>query len=457
MPFLFFENEQLSPVREIFSGSGPFRHRNVRFYAWFTILYNARAYYPIFAILFLDLGLSREQFLTLNAVWAAAIFLLEVPSGALADTIGRKKLLIAAGVMMVLEMALLLFAPQNGGWVLLMMVFANRLLSGASEASASGADQALAYDTLQQEGEEEQWDHVLASVMTFRSAAFFTAMIVGSVLYDPSILAKVIPPLADLDKSLTLRLPLALVFLQGIACLLLALRMKDIEADNAERPSIKKAFATTLSASKWVFTTPLALMIILGGVLADSFTRNFATLTSDYFRFIQVPEWLFGFLGAGFAVVGIFTPKIAKKLSQKFTPRTHLLIIVTWAIAALLLLGQAWPYWGIAPAVMTMAVLSWTDFLCSRELNKLADSSQRATILSVKGLIFNLGYGLASLGFAGAVAGFQKNGLTENQSFQSTLQSQPALLATFLLLFFFWSRRVEQPSQTGSSQITNNT
>lgn len=435
-------------MREILSGSGPFRHNNVRLYAWFTILYNARAYYPIFAILFLDLGLSREQFLTLNAVWAGAIFLLEVPSGALADTIGRKKLLVAAGVMMVLEMALLLFAPQNGGWVLVMMVLANRLLSGASEASASGADQALAYDTLQEKGEEDQWDHVLATVMTFRSVAFFTAMILGSLLYDPSILEKVIPPLADLDSSLTLRLPLALVLLQGIACLILALRMRDIEDDDAERPSLKKAFKTTLSAGRWVFTTPLALMVVVGGVLADSFARNFATLTSDYFRFIQIPEWLFGFLGAGFAVVGIFTPKIGKKLSQKFTPRAHLLIIVTWAAAALLLLGQAWPYWGIFPAIMTMAVLSWTDFLCSRELNKLADSSQRATILSVKGLIFNLGYGLASLGFAGSVAGFQKQGLSGDQAFQSTLLWQPAVLASLIVIFALWSRRLKQPTQS---------
>ena len=134
----------------ILRGSGPFRHNNVRCYAWFTVLYNARAYYPIFAIFFIDLGLSREQFLTLNAVWAATIFLLEVPSGALADTIGRRKLLIAAGIMMILEMALLLFAPQNGGWILFIMAFANRLLSGASEASASVADQALAYDTLKE-------------------------------------------------------------------------------------------------------------------------------------------------------------------------------------------------------------------------------------------------------------------------------------------------------------------
>ena len=432
-------------MRDIFSGSGPFRHNNVRFYAWFTICYNARAYYPIFAILFLDLGLSREQFLTFNAVWAAAIFLLEVPSGALADTLGRKKLLLAAAFMMILEMALLLFAPINGGWVLILMVVTNRLLSGASEAAASGADQALAYDTLQQKGEEKQWDEVLASVMTLRSAAYFTAMILGALLYDPSVLARFLPALGELDKSLTIRLPIILVFLQAITCLLLASRMKEVEIGSPDRPTLKQAFVTTLLAGKWVFTTPLAIMVVLGGVLADSFTRNFTTLASDYFRFIHLPEWSFGFLGASFAAVSIFTPRIAQKLSAKFSPRTHLSIIIIWSISSLLLLSQAWPYWGIIPSIMTVAVLAWTDFLCSRELNQLAHSSQRATILSVKGLIFNLGYGLASLSFAYAVTGFQDFGKNENEAFQSTLLWQPAALAALFLAFIFWARTVKQP------------
>ncbi len=430
-------------MRDILTGSGPFRHKNLRLYAWFTILYNARAYYPVSAVLFLDLGLSREQFLTFNALWAGVIFLLEVPSGALADTIGRKKLLVAAAVMMTLEMAALLFAPANGGWVLLLMVFANRLLSGASEASASGADQALAYDTLQEHGEESHWDKVLATVMSLRSAAFFTAMIVGSLLYQPAALGFLVPTLSTLDPSFTLRLPLALVFLQGIACFALALRMKDPVPKRSQRPSLKEALLTTLSAGKWVFTTPLALMVVLGGVLMDSFTRNFATLTSDYFRLIQFPEWFFGILGAGFAVMGIFTPKIARRLSQRFSPRTHFLIIGSWASISLFLLGQAWPYWGIIPAVMTMAVLSWTDFLCSRELNRLADSTQRATILSVKGLIFNLGYGSVALGFAATVAGFKKSGAATNneEALQQTLLWQPAALLLLLSVFALWSYR----------------
>jgi MFS family permease len=117
-------------------------------YVWFVALYNARAYYPVLAILFLDLGLTLDQYVMLNLIWAATIFLFEVPSGALADTFGRKKLLVTASLLTVAEMSCLLFAPKDGGWLLFSICVVNRLLSGLSEAAVSGADEALAYDSL---------------------------------------------------------------------------------------------------------------------------------------------------------------------------------------------------------------------------------------------------------------------------------------------------------------------
>ncbi|MGB0344403.1 MAG: MFS transporter, partial [Coraliomargarita sp.] len=78
--------------------------RNVQAFTYFRMFFSARFYYPVFALLFLDFGLSLEQFGILNAVWAATIVLCEVPSGALADTIGRRNLLIATGLCMVVEM-----------------------------------------------------------------------------------------------------------------------------------------------------------------------------------------------------------------------------------------------------------------------------------------------------------------------------------------------------------------
>ena len=80
---------------------------NIRRFIAFRIFFNARFYYPIFTILFLDFGLTLEQFAILNTAWAATIVLLEVPSGALADTLGRRNLVIASAGIMIVEMAIL--------------------------------------------------------------------------------------------------------------------------------------------------------------------------------------------------------------------------------------------------------------------------------------------------------------------------------------------------------------
>src|SRR5262245_60770726 len=122
--------------------------RNVRLFIAFRVLFNSRFYYAVFAVMFLDYGLSVEQFALLNVVWAFSIVLLEVPLGAVADHIGRKKTIVAASFLMVLEMCLLAFAPFGNPGLLFAMFVGNRILSGAAEACASGADEALAYDSL---------------------------------------------------------------------------------------------------------------------------------------------------------------------------------------------------------------------------------------------------------------------------------------------------------------------
>ena len=119
-----------------------FKIGNIRYFIAFRIFFNARFYYPVFTILFLDFGLSLEQFALLNVAWAITIVLLEVPSGALADVIGRRNLLVFAGGIMVIEIALMSFAPMGNIALLFAVFFINRILSGAAEAAASGADEA---------------------------------------------------------------------------------------------------------------------------------------------------------------------------------------------------------------------------------------------------------------------------------------------------------------------------
>ena len=150
--------------------------RNLKFFICFRMFFNARFYYPVFAIYFLEHGLTWEQFGILNGIWAITIILLEVPSGSLADTLGRKRLLVLAGICMVLEMLALLFAPMDGSTWVFSLFAINRIISGVAEAAASEADEALAYDSLKEAGMEKEWGKVLEKAQRYTSLAFFFAM-----------------------------------------------------------------------------------------------------------------------------------------------------------------------------------------------------------------------------------------------------------------------------------------
>jgi hypothetical protein len=53
-----------------------------------------------------------------------------------------------------------------------------------------------------------------------------------------------------------------------------------------------------------------------------------------------------------------------------------------------------WPIIGLLPLIILVAVIYLENFFQSHYLNRITDSHQRATVLSFKGLSFNLAYGM---------------------------------------------------------------
>jgi hypothetical protein len=58
---------------------------------------------------------------------------------------------------MAAEMAVLLLATPGGGTLVFYLFLVNRVISGLAEAAASGADEALVYDSLKVAGREQEW------------------------------------------------------------------------------------------------------------------------------------------------------------------------------------------------------------------------------------------------------------------------------------------------------------
>ncbi|MEU4721015.1 MFS transporter [Nonomuraea dietziae] len=130
--------------------------------------------YPVYALLFSDSGLTVPEITSLLVIWAVSGLLLEVPSGALADTLSRRALLVAAPLLGAAGFALWTAVPAYWAFAV------GFVLWGAREALESGALEALVYDHLDHEGAAEEYAKVMGRARSVGMVAVALSMAVAA-------------------------------------------------------------------------------------------------------------------------------------------------------------------------------------------------------------------------------------------------------------------------------------
>ena len=431
---------------------------NVRRFILFRVFFNARFYYPVFTILYLDYGLSLDQFAILNMVWALAIVLAEVPSGALADIIGRKRLLVFASILMVVEMSLLTFVPIGPSPLLFVVFLINRVCSGLAEAAASGADEALAYDSLKALGREADWARILEKTTRALSVGFFITMIIGALSYDTAFVNKLVGWVnADwsLARETTIRFPIILTLCTSCIVLVTTLGLREVgdavEKNRARAHSLRETlgrpFLQVLAAARWTLGHRFVLFVILAALALDSVGRQFVVLASEYYRIIEIPPAWFGFIGAGMALLGILFARVSRYLVTHHSPFFNFLLLSAILMTGLVGILFTIPWWGVIFAIGAFAMMSMVNYQSSFYINREVDSAQRATVLSFRGLALNLGLGLASLFYTGLIAALKAGApetlvgdALQEQVFVDSLKAFPFYFALLFILVILLGR-----------------
>ena len=134
--------------------------------------------YPVYALLFSDTGLSVGQISSLFVIWSGASLVFEVPSGAWADAVSRRLLLVLGPLLTAVAFALWVAAPSYWAFAL------GFALWGLKGALQSGALEALVYEELDRAGGAERYATIMGRAQTAGTLGVVLAMAIASPVLE---------------------------------------------------------------------------------------------------------------------------------------------------------------------------------------------------------------------------------------------------------------------------------
>jgi MFS transporter, DHA1 family, quinolone resistance protein len=334
-------------------------------------------------------------------VYSLTIVVLEIPTGGLADAVGRKRVALLAFLLGAFYSLLFLFAFTFSLLLLAMMTY------GISRALASGALDAWFIDALQTADPNINIQPALAGVETVSLLALGLGALVGGAL--PRLFSE-LP--ADGTAILTpLAIPiLASLLVKLVLLVAIALLIDDDRplAENSWRSGVRTVPEITRSAISLSVANPRLLLL-----MSTSFAAGFAILSLEAFwqpffadlpditSGAQAPTQIFGVIMAGSFVFGMAGNLLSVPVSRLLKSRFALTSALSRLFQGLSILGLS-----AAGALVPATGFFWLAYLMSGTglsphatlLNAEIPAESRSVMLSVQSLAAYAG------GFLGGAA-----------------------------------------------------
>lgn len=345
----------------------------------------------------LDAGLTNLEAFAANAFYTVGVLVFEIPTGVVADTLGRRwSYLLGSATLAVttgLYWLMWLWEAPFWGWALASM------LLGLGFTFFTGAVDAWLVDALQATGYQGSLERVFGRSVIVSGGA----MLVGSVL------GGVVAQLTDLGVPFLLRAGV-LVVMVAVAGLL----MRDLgfTPDRSEGPIAATRTVLRSSVRYGLRNPPVRWLMLASPFTAGVGFYAFYALQPYLLELWGDPEaysvaGLAAALLSGSAMLGGFLAPVVRRRFRKRTS-TILLSTVT-SVAVLVGLGLVQHFWAAVALVMVWGVMSSIDDPVHRAyLNDMIPSKQRATVLSFDSLMSSGGGAIAqpALGRSADIGGY---------------------------------------------------
>ncbi len=314
---------------------------------------------PIYVFFLSNKGLSILQIMNILAIYSITIVLFEIPSGAVADIIGRKKT-YALGMLLMWSGAIAyLFVNTYLGFIFAEIIYAVGL------ALQSGANTALIYDTLKNLKQEKDFKKIQGKAHGIGLIMMAFASLFAGWIY-----------------SINVNFPVILSSICLFIGFFIAISFKE-----PNRYSEKIRLRETLSLTKESISFTLKHKQLLWLIL---FSSNFLAFGSATFWLFQkffldtgISIIYFGIIFSGATIIAAFSSILAHRIEKIMGRNLSFIMMFTFTFFALLFLSSGNVYLGISAIILTQFVLGYSNPIITNYINILTYSRNRATVLSV--------------------------------------------------------------------------
>lgn len=347
---------------------------NIRNIAMFYVLsgvYNAWIIAGVWIFIW-GAFMTKTQIGISDSITFTVGFLFELPSGVIADLMGRRKAIILGNVLLTLGN---LLVGVSSSFVSITVWY---LVWTIGYAFQSGATEALAYDSLKQKGLVKKWDQVISTSTVIGRVSSLTATALGGLLF-----------------TVGFRLPYMVSAAIGVVGVIAALYLKEIPVKKVDSywsvglytNQIKDGLRTLIKPNVLPFAFLALTVISIGYMYNWGILRP---LTGERFGFTPTT---YSYLLSITSLTVIITMSPIRKMLKKITRHSSIFLLST--VYAILFLVTGFSHELLVGGLLMIALsigLTNLEIVFSQFINEHTKAEHRATTLSAVALFTKMPY-----------------------------------------------------------------
>jgi MFS family permease len=346
----------------------------------------------------------------LQSISAISVVIMEVPTGAFADRIGRKKSVIISKLMWILSLFFYVIGETYLYFILAEVLFSIGI------SMKSGADTALIYDSMKYHNKEDEYSSVLGKA----TSNLFYSQAVGSLI-------------AGFVYSIDEYLPMKLSIVFISIALIISLFFKEVPFKHSEHnesymKGIKNSFKQALKSKKIIGITVFALLFFMLYRAGFWYFQPYLTKSGLDIKFFGLVFFIFNI------VAGFFSRKI--NLFIALTKGRTFITMLGLLFISFILMALFTPIYGFIFILFQQMARGFYRPLINKYANKHIESYNRATMLSIISLVSNLSAALF-LPIAGVI--YDSYGISNSHIFLSVISLVSIIFLTSFLTKFLKS------------------